>query len=123
MEAAWPASPPTSRKCSSRTASRSHEHMSDPATVRIVKRPLRVLLFAGGPSHEYQFVSTLFVREVDKSRAELSIYLQPAPGQVTAPAGHRAGRAARAPADRVPEPLQDDAGQAGREALQPGRTT
>jgi hypothetical protein len=57
------------------------EHVSDAATMRVVKRPLRVLLFAGGTSHEYQFVRSLMVREVEKRRAELSIYLQPAPGQ------------------------------------------
>jgi hypothetical protein len=59
------------------------EHVSDPAIVRIVKRPLRILLFAGAPMHEYQFLRTLFVREDDMKRAELSIYLQPAPGQTS----------------------------------------
>src|SRR5262249_15192042 len=57
------------------------EHVSDEVVVRIVKRPLRVLLFAGGSNKDYQFVRTLFVRETDKRRAELSVYLQPAPGR------------------------------------------
>jgi hypothetical protein len=58
------------------------EHVTDPAHMLVVKRPLRVLLFAGGPTHEYQFVRTLFFREMtDKHRIDLSIYLQPAPGQ------------------------------------------
>jgi hypothetical protein len=52
------------------------EHKSDPVAVNVVKKPLRVLLFAGGPTHDYQFVRTLFVREADKGRAEVSIYLQ-----------------------------------------------
>jgi hypothetical protein len=53
------------------------EHVSQtPTTVHVVKKPLRVLLFAGGPTHDYQFARTLFVREMDKKRAELSIYLQ-----------------------------------------------
>jgi RNA polymerase sigma factor (sigma-70 family) len=39
-------------------------------------RPVRVLLFASGPTRDYQFVRSLFVREVDRKRAELSIYLQ-----------------------------------------------
>jgi hypothetical protein len=52
------------------------EHVTDPATVHVVKKPLRVLLFAGAPTHDYQFARTLFVRELDKKRAEVSIYLQ-----------------------------------------------
>jgi RNA polymerase sigma factor (sigma-70 family) len=44
------------------------------------KKPLRVLLFASGPSREYQFLRTLLVREMDKRRAEVSIHLQLAPG-------------------------------------------
>jgi hypothetical protein len=55
------------------------EHRSDEAVVHIVKRPLRVLLFASAPTREYHFVRTLFVRETDKKRAELSIHIQPPP--------------------------------------------
>jgi hypothetical protein len=42
----------------------------------LARRPVRVLLAAGGPTREYQFVRTLFVRETELKRAELSIYLQ-----------------------------------------------
>jgi hypothetical protein len=52
------------------------EHVTDQAKVHVLKKPLRVLLFAGAPTHDFQFVRNLFVREVDKHRAELSIYLQ-----------------------------------------------
>jgi hypothetical protein len=52
------------------------EHVSREASVHVVKKPLRILLFAGGPSHDYQFVRSLLVREVDQHRAELSICLQ-----------------------------------------------
>jgi hypothetical protein len=52
------------------------EHVTDAAKVHVLKKPLRVLLFAGAPTHDYQFVRNLFVREVDKHRAELSICLQ-----------------------------------------------
>lgn len=52
------------------------EHVTDPTTVQVVKKPLRVLLVAGGPTHEYQFVRTLFVREMDKKRAKVSIHIQ-----------------------------------------------
>src|SRR5205814_2688761 len=52
------------------------EHLSREANVQVVKKPLRVLLFAGGPGHDYQFVRSLFVREVDRHRAELSVCLQ-----------------------------------------------
>jgi hypothetical protein len=51
------------------------EHVSDPVSVRVVKRPLRVLLVAGGPMRDYQFLRSLLVRE-DKERAELSVFLQ-----------------------------------------------
>jgi hypothetical protein len=52
------------------------EHVSDSATVSIIKKPLRVLLVAGGPMKDYQFLRTLLVREKDAKRAELSIFLQ-----------------------------------------------
>ncbi len=53
------------------------EHVSEPASEVIVqKRKLRVLLFAGGPTREYQFLRTLLYREVTEKRLELSILLQ-----------------------------------------------
>lgn len=60
-----------------REAFAKKEHESDPpAQVLVQKRKLRVLLFAGGPSREYQFLRTLLYREVQEKRAELSVYLQ-----------------------------------------------
>lgn len=52
------------------------EHVSDFATVQIIKKPRRVLLVASGPLHDYQFVRTLLVREKDQKRAEVSVFLQ-----------------------------------------------
>jgi hypothetical protein len=52
------------------------EHVSDPEFVTVVKKPLRVLLFASGPTRDYQFLRTLLVREMDQKRAEVSICLQ-----------------------------------------------
>jgi hypothetical protein len=52
------------------------EHRSEKQTVQIVKKPLRVLLFAGAATRDYQFVRNLLVREVEKHRAQLSICLQ-----------------------------------------------
>jgi hypothetical protein len=52
------------------------DHLSEPVSVNVVKKPIRVLLFAGGPTRDYQFVRNLFVRESDRKRAELSICLQ-----------------------------------------------
>ncbi len=52
------------------------EHVSDLATVSIIKKPLRILLVAGGPMKDYQFLRNLLVREKDAKRAELSIFLQ-----------------------------------------------
>ncbi|MBX9677984.1 MAG: hypothetical protein K2X38_04410 [Gemmataceae bacterium] len=52
-------------------------HVSDPPTdVVLQKKKLRVLLFAGTPSHEYQFVRTALNREANEKRLELSVYLQ-----------------------------------------------
>jgi hypothetical protein len=48
----------------------------DAAKVTVIKKPLRVLLFASGPNKEYQFLRTLLAREVKDQRAELSVYLQ-----------------------------------------------
>jgi hypothetical protein len=52
------------------------EHVSDAVSVQVVKKPLRVLLFAGGPTHDFQFLRLLFVREKDQKRAEVSIFVQ-----------------------------------------------
>jgi hypothetical protein len=56
-------------------------HITEPAALRVVKKPLRVLLFASAPTRDYQFVRTLLVREMEKKRAEVSIYLQLPPGR------------------------------------------
>ena len=40
------------------------------------EKPLRVLLFAGGPTREYQFLRSFFVKQVDRKRMELSVLLQ-----------------------------------------------
>ncbi len=57
------------------------EHVSSPVIVRVVKRPLRVLLFASAATRDYQFIRTMMVRESEKRRVDLAIYLQPIPGQ------------------------------------------
>jgi len=56
------------------------EHRTDPASLRIVKKPLSVLLFASAAGREYQFVRRIFVNEMEKGRADLCILLQPPPG-------------------------------------------
>jgi hypothetical protein len=52
------------------------EHVSPARPIQVIDKPLRVLLFAGGPTREYQTLRTLLVRETQQNRAELSIYLQ-----------------------------------------------
>lgn len=52
------------------------EHVSPARVVQVLDRPLRVLLFAGGATREYQTLRTLLVREVQQNRAELSVCLQ-----------------------------------------------
>jgi hypothetical protein len=58
----------------------SPNHVTEPGLLRVVKRPLRVLLFASSATRDYQFLRSMLVREMDKKRAELSIYLQLPPG-------------------------------------------
>jgi hypothetical protein len=69
-------------------------HVSPPRAVQVLDKPLRVLLFAGAATREYQTLRTLLVRETQQNRAELSIYLQSA-----------AGRAGTAVQDVPPERL------------------
>jgi hypothetical protein len=60
-----------------------------------VRRP-RVLLFASAPTREYQFLRSLLVRESDQQHVELSILLQPPPGQEPRP-----GQVQDVPAERL----------------------
>jgi hypothetical protein len=52
------------------------EHLADAVSVQVIKKPLRVLLFSGGAERDFQFVRTLFVREKDEKRCELSVFVQ-----------------------------------------------
>lgn len=52
------------------------EHVSPPRTVQVIESPLRILLWASGPTREYQTLRTLLSREVQQNRAEMSVYLQ-----------------------------------------------
>ena len=57
------------------------EHKRGPVEMRVMDKPLRILLVASGPMRDYQFVRTLFVRETERKRAELAILLQNPPGK------------------------------------------
>ena len=52
------------------------EHVGPPRSIQVLDKPTRILLFAGGPTREYQTLRTLLVRETEQNRAELSICLQ-----------------------------------------------
>lgn len=52
------------------------EHVSTPRVVQVLESPLRILLWASGPTRDYQTLRTLLMREVNEKRAEMSIYLQ-----------------------------------------------
>jgi hypothetical protein len=54
-----------------------------PARLKVERRPLRVLFVAGAAGREYQFLRTLFSRETEKKRAQLSILLQLPPGSTS----------------------------------------
>ncbi len=51
-------------------------HLSEPVAVQIQKRPLRVLLFAGGSTREYIFLRTILYREMNEKRMEFCIHNQ-----------------------------------------------
>src|SRR5262249_25683224 len=55
-------------------------HTSDKLGMKVIKKPLRVLLFTAAANRDYQFVRSLLVREMEKKRLELAICLQPPPG-------------------------------------------
>ncbi len=52
------------------------EHVSSPRVVQVMDSPLRILLWASGPTRDYQTLRTLLMREVNEKRAEMSIFLQ-----------------------------------------------
>ncbi len=52
------------------------EHVSPPRVLNVIDSPLRILLWASGPTREYQTLRTLLAREVSEKRAEMSIFLQ-----------------------------------------------
>lgn len=51
-------------------------HVSDPVTVQVQKRALRVLMFAGGATREYQFLRSILYREMMEKRMEFCILNQ-----------------------------------------------
>ena len=56
------------------------QHISNPpARVVVQNKELRILLFAGGPTRDYQFIRTLFYRESLEKRVEMSVFLQTGP--------------------------------------------
>jgi hypothetical protein len=61
-----------------------------------VDRPVRVLLLTDAPTREYQFLRTLLVREQDRKKAEVTVYLQPPPGKPP-----RVGALADVPSERL----------------------
>src|SRR5207248_1757558 len=52
------------------------KHYSEKTYVPVRKQKVRVLLFASGPTREFQYVRNLLAREAKKEEMELSIYLQ-----------------------------------------------
>ena len=56
-------------------------HVSEKSGLQVIRRPMQVLMFASAAMRDYQFARTLLVREMEKERVLLSIYLQPPPGE------------------------------------------
>ena len=60
---------------------RTKFHESAKVGMKVIKKPIRVLLVAAAANRDYQFVRTLLLREMDKKRLDLNIYLQLPPGE------------------------------------------
>ncbi len=52
------------------------EHVTKPQGMKVIKKPLRVLLFAGGSSQEYKFVQRVMAQEMEKGLVEVAFYVQ-----------------------------------------------
>jgi hypothetical protein len=55
-------------------------HVGEKTRVQVIRKPLEILLFASAALRDYQFVQALLVREMDKDRVKVSIFLQAPPG-------------------------------------------
>ncbi len=51
-------------------------HIRDRSGIQVIQKKIRVLLVAGAPSREFQFLRTFLNREVAENRAELTILIQ-----------------------------------------------
>jgi hypothetical protein len=71
-------------------------HADKSAARKELTRPVRVLLFASGPTREYQFLRALLAQEMEAKRADVCVCLQPAPGKEP-----RSGIVQDLPAERV----------------------
>jgi hypothetical protein len=93
-------------------------HTREPVVVRVEDKSLSVLLFASAPMRDYQFVRTLLVREFDKKRLDLAIYLQPLPDQAP-----RIGIVQDVPPSRMlkhfPDKLYVESSKKGEEPAKP----
>jgi hypothetical protein len=76
---------------------RKKVHESDKVGMKVIKKPIRVLLLAAAANRDYQFVRTLLIREMEKKRLELAILLQNPPGQT----GRRPGVVQDIPPERM----------------------
>ncbi len=72
-------------------------HESPKTGMKVLKKPLRVLMVAAGANRDFQFVQVLLAREVDKKRMEMAVHLQMAPGETTP----RTGKVQNVPPDRL----------------------
>ncbi|HEX4607144.1 MAG TPA: hypothetical protein VH092_02980 [Urbifossiella sp.] len=52
------------------------DHVRDRPNIQVTRKPLRILLWASGPTREYLQLKSVLVRETQESRAELSVCLQ-----------------------------------------------
>ncbi len=73
------------------------QHQSEKLGMKVIKKPVRVLLFAAAANRDYQFLRALLVREMEKKRLELAIHLQIPPGETA----FRPGRVQDVPSERM----------------------
>jgi hypothetical protein len=66
---------------------RKKVHESTKVGMKVIKKPIRVLLLAAAANRDFQFVRTLLMREMEKKRLELAICYQVPPGETKARTG------------------------------------
>jgi hypothetical protein len=77
-------------------------HESDRSPLKVIKKPIRVLLATSAANHDYQFVRTLLFREMEEKKTiELAVYFQKPPDAAGGVREAKTGVVQDVPGDRL----------------------